>query len=55
MDYIEPLKKYGVPIFMNQPFRVYDPAEDGYEGESDEHRGTEEDGDCGTDEESDSD
>lgn len=29
-EFIEPLKKYHVPIYIDEPLRVYDPEEEGY-------------------------
>jgi hypothetical protein len=31
VEFIEPLKKYHVPIYINQPVNIYNPEEDGYE------------------------
>jgi hypothetical protein len=53
MEYFESLKKYRVPIYVNQPLKLYAPEDDGYEGEQDEYRRAETDGDCRTSEESD--
>lgn len=33
---VEPLRKYHVPIYVEQPLQVYDPSEDGYEYGQDE-------------------
>jgi hypothetical protein len=33
---VDPLRKYHVPIFIEQPIKIYDPAEDGYEHREDE-------------------
>jgi len=30
VEFIEPLKKYHVPIYINQPVKIYNPEEDGY-------------------------
>jgi hypothetical protein len=49
-DLIDALKVYHVPIYVQQPLRIYDPAEEGYDG----NRETETNGDSGTAEESDS-
>jgi hypothetical protein len=50
-DLIEALKRYHVPIFIDEPLRVYDPEEEGYFGyrnsEEDGHRGTAEDAPAG--------
>lgn len=35
-DLVEPLRKYHVPIFIDQPIRVYDPSEEGYEHREDD-------------------
>ena len=38
-NFIEPLKKYHVPIFIDEPLRVYDPEEEGYGyGNTEENR-----------------
>ena len=48
-EFIDELKKYRVPIFVQQPLRIYDPREDGYDGDWQ----TETDRDFGTDQKSD--
>ena len=35
MNLLEMLKQYRVPIYVTQPFKVYAPEDDGYEGEDD--------------------
>jgi hypothetical protein len=40
---IEPLQKYHVPIFIDEPMRIYDPSEEGYGG----YWENEADGNCG--------
>jgi hypothetical protein len=47
-DLIDDLRKYHVPIFVQQPLRIYNPAEEGYDGNWQE----EADGDSGADQES---
>jgi hypothetical protein len=42
VEFIEPLKAWRVPIYVEQPMRVYDPEEDGYG-----YGSNEENGDCG--------
>jgi hypothetical protein len=43
MEHLELLKQYKVPIYVTQPFKVYDPTEEGYEGEEDGNWKAEED------------
>lgn len=44
MQHLEMLKQYRVPIFVNQPLKLYGPEEDGYEGDEDANRRDEENG-----------
>lgn len=53
VQFVEALKQYHVPIFITQPIQIYDPAEDGFEGEEDEYRKYEAERHSGTDEEPD--
>ena len=39
VELIEPLKKYHVPIYIEQPALIYNPEEDGYEYRKDEANG----------------
>jgi len=45
VELIEPLKKYHVPIYIQQPMKIYNPAEEGYDG----YWTAEENGDSGAD------
>lgn len=48
MEFFDALKEYHVPIYVMQPMRMYDPVEDGFEGEdAHEYRPDEEDGSSG--------
>lgn len=53
VEWIEILKPYRVPIYITQPFKIYDPTEDGYEGEDDGDWKAEEDRHSGAGQESD--
>jgi hypothetical protein len=35
-EHVDPLRKYHVPIYIEQPMKIYDPVEEGYEHREDD-------------------